>query len=58
MKIDEYLSQFIHQDIYILTDEDVKELIRLIELDKQKDWVEYKIPITKSQKDLLKGGSR
>jgi len=30
-EIDKFLSKFIHQDIYILTDEDIKELIRLIE---------------------------
>ncbi len=31
MNIDEYISKFIKQDIYILTDKDVKGLIKLIE---------------------------
>ena len=34
MNIDKFLSKFIHQDIYILTDEDIKELIKLIEEEK------------------------
>jgi len=29
--VDKFLSKFIHQDIYILTDEDIKELIKIIE---------------------------